>query len=118
MHGIFCPSICAMLGRVEFSLHDQVLRYHSVGRTCRTAETSPRLQSVIWTRMSSGPALAYSTKTSMYSSLLKTPVSMSSYSGCVRLRPRLVATISSYGKADCGYLYRYFMYECVGVLSR
>ena len=22
------------------------------------------------------------------------------------------------GKAACGYLYRYFMYECVGVLSR
>ena len=25
---------------------------------------------------------------------------------------------SPYGNAWCGYLYKYFMYECVGVLSR
>ena len=31
---------------------------------------------------------------------------------------RFVSTRSPYGNARCGYLYRYFMYECVGVLSR
>ncbi len=33
-------------------------------------------------------------------------------------RPRLVSTRSAYGKGHRGYLYRYFMYKYVGVLSR
>ena len=41
-----------------------------------------------------------------------------SYSNSVRDRFLLVSTRAEYGNAACGYLYRYFMYECVGVLSR
>ena len=35
-----------------------------------------------------------------------------------RPRRRFVSIKSPYGYAACGYLYRYFMYECVGVLSK
>ena len=43
---------------------DHSLRNHSVGRTCSSAASGPRLWTVIWIRMSSGDALAYSTNTS------------------------------------------------------
>ena len=43
---------------------DQLLRNQSVGSTCSAAASGPRLAAVIWIRMSSGAALAYSTKTS------------------------------------------------------
>src|ERR1700675_300222 len=59
--------------------HDHVLQNHSVGRTRSRAASGPRLCTEIRTRMSSGPALAYSTNTSKYRSSLKTPVSSSSY---------------------------------------
>ncbi len=44
--------------------HDQVCRNHSVGTTCNTASSGPRLWMVTCNSTSSGPALAYSTKTS------------------------------------------------------
>jgi hypothetical protein len=44
--------------------HDQVFRNQSVRRTCNGAGAGPRLCAVIRTRMSSGAAFAYSTKTS------------------------------------------------------
>ena len=44
--------------------HVQVLRNHSVGSTCNSAGSGPRFTTLIWISMSSGPCLAYSTKTS------------------------------------------------------
>ena len=44
--------------------HDHVLRNHSVGSTCSAASRGERLCTVMRHRMSSGPALAYSTSTS------------------------------------------------------
>ncbi len=49
--------------------HDQVLRNHKLGRTCRLAASGPRLATPISIRMSAGVALAYSTKTSRVSGL-------------------------------------------------
>ena len=35
----------------------------------------------------------------------------------LRAAAALVSTRSAYGYSACGYLYRYFMYECVGVIE-
>jgi hypothetical protein len=43
---------------------DHVFRNHRVGKTWRTAASSPRLATVIRMTVSSGPAFKYSTKTS------------------------------------------------------
>ena len=43
---------------------DQVLRNQSVGSSAEAAASGPRLMASIRIRMSSAPALAYSTKTS------------------------------------------------------
>src|SRR5215472_14142356 len=88
-----------------------------VESTCNLADCGPRLCTEILTRTSSGSALAYSTNTSKYLSSSKMPVSSNSYSNSSRERCRFVCTSSLYGYSPCGYLYRYFMYECVGVLS-
>jgi hypothetical protein len=55
---------CRSPGRGTSPPHDQVLRNQIVGRTCRVAGSGSRLWTVIRIRMSSGEALAYSTKTS------------------------------------------------------
>jgi hypothetical protein len=44
--------------------HDQVLRNHSVGNTCRVAGSGPRLCTTTRSSMSSGVAFACSTTTS------------------------------------------------------
>ena len=62
------------------SFHDQVFRNQSVGSTWSRAASGPRLWTVTRIRMSSGPSLAYSRKTSKYRSSSKMPVSSSSYS--------------------------------------
>ena len=51
-------------GRGPSAPQDQVLRNQSVGSTCSVAASGPRLWTVIWIRMSSGDAFAYSTNTS------------------------------------------------------
>ena len=60
------PSICASFGFFPgFAIQDdQSFRNHSVGRRCSSAASGPRFTAVIFTRMSSVPPLAYSTKTS------------------------------------------------------
>ena len=51
--------------RLDPAIQDaQSLRNQSVGSRCSSAASGPRLNAVILTRMSSGLALAYSTKTS------------------------------------------------------
>ena len=59
--------ICFRLGfsaaLFDSAIHDaQSLRNHSVGRRCSSAGAGPRLAAVIRTKMSYGPALAYSTR--------------------------------------------------------
>ena len=44
--------------------HVHALRNQSVGRTCSVAASGPRFSTVMRMSMSSGEALAYSTKTS------------------------------------------------------
>src|SRR6266576_794372 len=93
-------SICFRIGfsaaLLDSAIHaDQSLRNHSVGKRCSPAAFGPRLTAVILTRMSSGPSLAYSTKTSKYLSSLKTPVSRSSYSMSFFERWLFVSTISA-----------------------
>ena len=84
--------------------HDHVFRNPSVGSTWISAGSGPRLQTVIWIRMSSGSTLAYSTNTSKYRSSSKMPVSSSSYSAACLSRVRLLSMRDTYGYAACGYL--------------
>src|SRR5215510_2249465 len=90
-----CPS--PRSGRGSSPCHDHGSRSQTVGRRCTVEAADPRLQTVIWMRISSGEALAYSTKTSKYLLSLNTPVSSSSYSYSDRPRRRLVLTRSAYG---------------------
>ena len=57
---------CASLGFTAWPAiqDDQSLRNQSVGRRWSSAASGPRFTAVIFTRMSSAPPLAYSTKTS------------------------------------------------------
>ena len=77
---------------------DHVLRNQTVGSRRSVAASGPRLCTVIRVRMSSGPALAYSTTTSKYRSSAKIPVSSSSYSKSPLPRARLTATSSVVGE--------------------
>jgi len=86
----------ALVALLDSAIHDaQSFRNHSVGRRCSSAASGPRLAAVIFTRMSSGPALAHSTKMSKYRSSLKTRVSSNSYSNSFRERRRFVSTRSA-----------------------
>src|SRR3954451_4608218 len=106
-----------MEGRSESGCHDHVFRNQSVGIRLNSAGRAPRFATVMRMQMSSTSAFAYSTNTSKYLLFANIPVSTSSYSGSLLARPRFMRMRSSYGYASCGYLYTYFMYECVGVLS-
>ena len=67
--------------------------------------------------MSSGAALAYFHEHVQVAISSKTPVSSSSYSvSCGRGAVRLDQV--GVWEPPCGYLYSYFRYEWVGVLSR
>ncbi len=61
-----CPraAACSRRGRGAPSPQLHVFRNQSVGRTWSDAASFPRFATVIRIRMSSGPAFAYSTKTS------------------------------------------------------
>ena len=116
-----CPAsgrTCFRRGLALFPSQDQQFRNQIVGSKRIRAASGPRLLTVMRTRMSSGVLFAYSTTTSKYRSSSNIPVSNSSNSGSSFPRCRLRSTSSAYGNAACGYLYRYFMYEWVGVLSR
>ena len=91
------PSTCPSFGLFPgFAIHDdQSFRNQRVGKMCTSAASGPRFTAVIFTRMSSGPPFAYSTKTSKYRSPSKTPVSRSSYSISSRVRFPFVRTRSS-----------------------
>src|SRR6516162_6653638 len=86
----------------------QKLRNQTVGSTWISASVGPRLAMLISTNMSVGEAFAYSTNTSKYRFSLNIPVSRSSYSGSVLLRPLFAFIRWRYGNSLCGYLYRYF----------
>src|SRR6516164_5716187 len=84
--------------------HVQMLRNQRVGNTWITLSSGPRLHTLISINKSVGEAFAYSTNTSKYRSSLNMPVSSSSYSGSVLLRPLLVCIRFRYGYSFCGYL--------------
>ncbi len=86
------PPFSRRTGFSPSSPHDQVFRNHSVGRRCSRAASLPRLWTDTLIRMSSGPSLAYSRKTSKYRSSSKTPVSRSSYSSSSFVRLRFVSS--------------------------
>src|SRR3954454_24910779 len=103
------PGSCRIWGRGAEPPHDHVFRNQMVGRMEILALDGPRFAAVMLIKISSTSTFAYSTKTSKYLSLSKIPVSSSSNSDAFFPRPRFSSTNCVYGKAACGYLYKYFM---------
>jgi hypothetical protein len=56
-------AVAASVGAVTPASHDQVLRYHRVGSTCRSSASGPALVTLIVISTSVGSAFAYCTST-------------------------------------------------------
>ncbi len=105
-------------GRGPLSPHDQVLRNQSVGSTCSVGRLGSAIvdgdldENVVRRRLRVFDEHVEIAVLIEHAGVEQLVLEV------LRVRLRLVATRSSYGNGACGYLYRYFMYECVGVESR